>query len=77
MTFVGTERRSADGRAAFGAVEVGVQGGVAAYLDLQTKFGNVQSDLSRARRGPQEDVVEVQARTSFGDMRIHRTKAPV
>jgi hypothetical protein len=63
-------------QSAFGTIEVGVRDGVAAFLDLQTKFGNVQSDLEASERpGPDEDSVEVNARTSFGDITIHRTLA--
>ena len=64
-------------QSAFGTIEVGVRDGVAAWLDLQTKFGNVQNYLEAAERpGPEEDAVEVQARTSFGDITIHRILAP-
>ncbi len=61
---------------AFGAVEVGVRDGVAAWLDLDTKFGSVQSDLdSTEAPEPDEDSVEVHAHTSFGDVRVHRSFA--
>jgi hypothetical protein len=56
-----------------GRIEVGVRDGVAAWLDLNTRFGNVRSDLD-ATRGPEpgEDTVEVRASTSFGDITISR-----
>jgi len=58
----------------FGKVEIGILDGVAAWLDLNTRFGNVQNDLDAAERPePGEDSVEVRARTSFGDITIHRS----
>jgi Toastrack DUF4097 len=60
----------------FGKVEIGVLDGVAAWLDLDTKYGSVRNDLDAAERpGPGEDAVEVRARTSFGDITIHRSFA--
>jgi Putative adhesin len=60
----------------FGKVEIGVLDGVAAWLDLNTRFGSVNNDLDAAERpAPGEDVVEVRARTSFGDITIHRSFA--
>jgi hypothetical protein len=57
-----------------GKVEIGILDGVAAWLDLNTRFGNVQNDLDTAERPEQgEDAVEVRARTSFGDITIHRS----
>jgi hypothetical protein len=58
----------------YGAVEVGIRDGVPAWLDLDTRFGNVQNDLDATERPAQgEDAVEVHARTSFGDISIHRS----
>lgn len=59
-----------------GRIEVGVRDGVAAWLDLNTGYGNVQSDLEAAR-GPEpgEDTVEVRAHTSFGDITVSRRLA--
>lgn len=61
---------------AFGAIEVGVQDGVSAWLDVHTRFGHVQNDLEEAD-GPDagEDTVEVHASTSYGDITIHRSTA--
>jgi putative adhesin len=60
----------------FGKVEIGILDGVAAWLDLNTRFGNVQNDLDAAERPePGEDAVEVHARTSYGDITIHRSFA--
>jgi hypothetical protein len=59
---------------AMGRVEIGIRDGVAAWLDLHTSFGKVHNDLDAGGRpGPGEDTVEVRARTSFGDITIHRS----
>lgn len=69
-------RGAAVAQTAFGRIEVGVLDGVAAWLDLQTKFGNVHNGLDDAE-GPEAgmDTVEVRASTSFGDIEIHRSLA--
>jgi DUF4097 and DUF4098 domain-containing protein YvlB len=57
-----------------GKVEVGVRQGVAAWLDLQTRFGDVLNELEAA--GPPqsgEDTVEVRARSPFGDITVRRS----
>jgi DUF4097 and DUF4098 domain-containing protein YvlB len=56
-----------------GGVEVGVADGSAAFLDLNTGFGRVDSDLSAAD-GPKEgeQTVEVRARSGAGDISIRR-----
>lgn len=70
------ERGTVVAQSAFGTVEVGVREGVAAWLDLDTKFGHVKNDLDAADRpGPAEDAVEVHASTSFGDISIRRSFA--
>src|SRR5215218_2974424 len=61
---------------AFGKVEIGIRDGVAAWLDLNTRFGNVHNDLDAAERPESgEDAVEVRARTAFGDITVHRSSA--
>lgn len=63
-------------QSAFGAVEVGVRDGVAAWLDLETRFGTVRNDLDATERPePGEDAVEVRAHTSMGDITVHRSLA--
>jgi hypothetical protein len=59
-----------------GKVEIGILDGVAAWLDLDTRFGKVRNNLDAAERPePGEDSVEVRARTAFGDITIHRAFA--
>jgi Putative adhesin len=61
---------------AFGRVEIGIRDGVAAWLDLNTRYGTVRNDLDTADRpGAGEEAVEVRARTAFGDITIHRSSA--
>ncbi|HET7234803.1 MAG TPA: DUF4097 family beta strand repeat-containing protein [Actinomycetota bacterium] len=61
---------------AAGEIEVGVRDGVSAWLDLHTKFGEVQNDLE-ASGGPDasEDSVEVRASTSYGNIAVRRSFA--
>lgn len=61
---------------AFGRVDIGVAGGVPAWLELNTKFGKVRNELEAAER-PEggEGVLEIRARTSFGDIAVHRADA--
>ena len=58
---------------AYGAVEVGVADGSAAWLDLNTGYGGVDSDLEAAD-GPQagQETVEVRARSGAGNISIRR-----
>jgi hypothetical protein len=59
-----------------GRVEIGVRDGVAAWLDLNTKFGTVRNDLEAADRPAAGDAaVEIRARTAYGDITIRRTSA--
>jgi Putative adhesin len=61
---------------ALGKVEIGIRDGVAAWLDLNTRYGSVHNDLDPSERpGPGEDAVEIRARTAFGDITINRSIA--
>ena len=63
-------------QSAFGTVEVGVRDGVAAWLDLETKYGTVQNDLDPTEEpGQGTGTVEVRARTSMGNIIVHRSFA--
>jgi hypothetical protein len=65
-----------DAQTAMGQVEIGIRDGVAAWLDLNTRFGVVRNDLdATGQPGPGEDAVEVRARTSTGNITIHRSVA--
>ncbi len=57
----------------FGNIDVAIHDHVAAWLDLNTGFGNVLNGLDPAKGpDPGEDAVEVRARTSYGNITIHR-----
>lgn len=63
-------------QSAMGDVEVGIREGVVAWLDLHTKFGEVQNDLDTSENpGASEHTVEVHASTSYGDVVVHRASA--
>jgi DUF4097 and DUF4098 domain-containing protein YvlB len=56
-----------------GGLEIGIAAGTAAYLDLHTGFGRVDSELegTQAPQAPAE-TVEVRARTGMGDIWVRR-----
>ncbi|MFK4069275.1 DUF4097 family beta strand repeat-containing protein [Streptomyces sp. NPDC029674] len=58
---------------ATGKIEIGVQEGTAAWLDVRTKAGNVRQSLEASDApGEPTDTLKVRARTSMGDIVIHR-----
>lgn len=74
---IGEVRRGAIvAHTSMGAIDISVLEGVPAWLDLNTSFGKVANALDAAAK-PEAgtDSVEVRARTSFGDIRIHRAAA--
>jgi Toastrack DUF4097 len=61
-------------QSAAGDLEIGVRDGIAAWLELHTRFGNVQNDLEVSEvPASGEDTVEVHATTSYGDIAVHRS----
>jgi Putative adhesin len=63
---------------AFGALEVGIREGVAAWLDLSTGFGTVINDLEDTQDpGGATDTVEVRASSAYGDITIRRAPTTV
>ncbi|MBB5934434.1 DUF4097 family beta strand repeat-containing protein [Streptomyces zagrosensis] len=60
----------------YGAIDVGVREGTAAWLDVSSGFGSVHNSLA-ASDGPQksEDTVEVRARTRYGNIDVRRARA--
>jgi hypothetical protein len=63
-------------QSALGNVEVGVAAGVPAWLELETKFGQVRNSLDDAERPEAgEPAVEIRAYTSMGDIVIRRAVA--
>lgn len=66
-------RGSASLKTSLGEIEIGVRAGTAAKIDAHTQFGTVHNSMDAADSpGPSEEVVEVRARTSFGDIVIRR-----
>lgn len=60
----------------FGEIEIGIEAGTAALLDVHTRFGAVRSQLDAADRpGPGDETAEVRARTGYGDIVIRRAAA--
>jgi Putative adhesin len=56
-----------------GEIEVGVRSGSAAKLDLFTSFGHVRNHMDATDNPePTDSIVEVSARTSYGDIIIRR-----
>lgn len=57
-----------------GDVEVGIAGGTAARLAVDTGFGHVHNLLENASQPAQTgQTVEIRGRTSYGDITIHRS----
>ncbi|HXB04533.1 MAG TPA: DUF4097 family beta strand repeat-containing protein [Candidatus Angelobacter sp.] len=60
---------------AYGELEVGIREGTAALLDVRSSYGSVRNSLQASDRPePSDQTVEVRARTSFGDVLIHRSR---
>jgi hypothetical protein len=58
---------------AHGELAVGIHPGTAAYLDVNTKYGELQNLMETAEEPSQnEEAVHVYARTSFGNVIIRR-----
>ncbi|MEV4808361.1 DUF4097 family beta strand repeat-containing protein [Micromonospora avicenniae] len=59
---------------AMGDLDVGIAEGTAAWLEVDTGFGQMRNELdSTARPGETDETVEVRGRTSYGDITIHRS----
>ena len=57
-----------------GDLDIGIAEGSAAWLEVNTGFGLVRNELDGAARPDETDErVEVRARTSYGDITIHRS----
>jgi len=68
------ERGAVLAESANGKIDVGIRDGAAAWLDLKTGFGNVHNELQAADRpDPDEEAVDVRARTAYGDITIRRS----
>lgn len=66
-----------DLKTAFGTVEVGIAPGTAAKLDVKTTFGLLRQELDPTATPPSSlKTATVKARTSHGDITIHRAPDP-
>ena len=60
----------------YGAIEVGVREGTAAWLDVSSGSGQVRNTLTASETPEQtEDTVKVRARTRYGNIDVRRAKA--
>ena len=58
----------------YGSVEIGIPDGTAAWLDLNTGYGQLRNSLEAGGPpGPDDRRVEVHARSGYGDITIRRT----
>jgi hypothetical protein len=68
---------SVNAQTGFGAVEVGIADGTAAWLDLNTGYGQIRNALDTSGPpGPDDAKVEVRAQSGYGDITIRRSYAP-
>ncbi|MEV6957285.1 DUF4097 family beta strand repeat-containing protein [Streptomyces sp. NPDC051183] len=60
----------------YGAIEVGIRGGIAAWLDVSSGSGQVRNTLATSET-PEgtEDTVKIRARTRYGNIDVRRTRA--
>lgn len=71
----GLTRGTASLKTSYGAVEIGIQDGTAARLDVHTQFGKLRNEMdATSEPGPADQAVEVHARTAMGDITIRRTR---
>ncbi|WP_371674958.1 DUF4097 domain-containing protein [Streptomyces sp. NBC_01276] len=60
----------------YGAIEVGVREGTAAWLDVNSGSGQVRNSLTASETpGEAEDTVKIRARTRYGNIDVRRAKA--
>lgn len=60
----------------YGAIEVGVREGTAAWLDVNSGSGQVRNTLTASETPAKtDDTVSIRARTRFGNIDIRRAKA--
>lgn len=58
----------------YGQIGIGVRAGVAVWLDAASRDGRVRNELeAQSAPGDADETVAVRARTTYGDITIHRT----
>ncbi|MFD9130219.1 DUF4097 domain-containing protein [Kitasatospora sp. NPDC059571] len=69
-------RGAAQLETAYGAIEVGIREGTAAWLDVSSERGQVRNTLAdSAPPGESEETVKIRARTRWGNIDIRRARA--
>lgn len=59
----------------YGAIEVGIREGTAAWLDVSSDHGQVRNTLTASENpGETEDTVQVRARTRYGNIDVRRAR---
>ena len=70
-------RGSVSAETGFGQVEIAVPDGTAAWLDLSTGYGRLHNELNAVGPPtPDDDTVEVRARSGYGDITIRHADPP-
>jgi len=70
----GLTRGSASLKTSFGQIEIGIHAGTAARLDVHTQFGRIDNHMDASDGpGPSGQTLDVNARTSYGDIVIRRS----
>ncbi|OQR60587.1 hypothetical protein B6E66_27590 [Streptomyces maremycinicus] len=60
----------------YGAIDVGIREGTAAWLDVSSASGQVRNTLTASDSPEQtEDTVKIRARTRYGNIHVRRAKA--
>ncbi|MET9835444.1 DUF4097 family beta strand repeat-containing protein [Streptomyces sp. NPDC006385] len=60
----------------YGAIDVGIREGTAAWLDVSSNSGQVRNTLTASEAPEQtEDTVKVRARTKYGNIDVRRARA--
>ncbi|MDL5202371.1 DUF4097 family beta strand repeat-containing protein [Streptomyces sp. ALI-76-A] len=68
-------RGSVQLKTSYGAIEVGVREGAAAWLDVHSDSGQVRNTLTASETPEKaEDTVEVRARTRYGNIDVRRAR---
>ncbi|MEI7030638.1 DUF4097 family beta strand repeat-containing protein [Streptomyces pratensis] len=68
-------RGTAQLETSYGAIEVGVREGTAAWLDASSSSGQVRNTLTASQAPEQaEDTVKIRARTRYGNIDVRRAK---
>ena len=59
-----------------GSIEIGVQPGVPAWLDLTSKYGQVRNELAESSApDPQSTSVRIRAHTNYGTVTVHPARS--